>query len=91
VGKKSNTRLFILCATLFNVLVTVVCFLVLLLAFVKFLASALPETAAAWALPVIFIISIALSFVLYRIALKQLMKRIDVDKHFDPIFKPRKR
>jgi peptidoglycan/LPS O-acetylase OafA/YrhL len=66
------------------------CFLVLLLVFAKFLAPVLPETAAAWALPVIFIGSIALSFLLYRFALKLLMKRIDVNKHFAPLFKPKK-
>jgi hypothetical protein len=90
MGKKTNTLLFILGATLFNVVITVVCFLVLLLVFVKFLAAVLPEAVAVWALPVLFIGSIALSFVLYRVALKQLMKRIDVDKYFDPLFKPRR-
>jgi hypothetical protein len=90
MGKKTNTLLFILGATLFNIIVTVVCFLVLLLLFVKFFASALPETASAWALPAIFIGSIVLSFVLYRLALKLLMKKIDVNKHFAPLFKPQR-
>ncbi|MDR0710033.1 MAG: leader peptide processing enzyme [Spirochaetaceae bacterium] len=90
MGKKTNTLLFILAATLFNIVVTVVCFLVLLLLFVRFFASALPETASAWALPAIFIGSIALSFVLYRLAVKLLIKRIDVDKHFSPLFKPQR-
>jgi heme/copper-type cytochrome/quinol oxidase subunit 1 len=90
MGKKTNTLLFILGATLFNIIVTVVCFLVLLLLFAKFFAPMLPETAAAWALPVVFIGSVVLSFVLYRLALKQLMKRIDVDKHFSPLFKPQR-
>jgi hypothetical protein len=90
LNKKTNTFLFILAATVFNIVVTVGCFLVLLLLFVNFFASALPETAAAWALPVIFLGSIALSFVFYRIALKALMKRIDVDKYFSPLFRPRR-
>jgi hypothetical protein len=90
MGKKTNTLLFILAATLFNIVVTVVSFLVLLLLFVKFFAPVLPETASAWALPVIFIGSIVLSFVLYRLVLKLLMKRIDVNKHFSPLFKPQR-
>jgi hypothetical protein len=90
MGKKANTLLFILGATIFNVLITIVSFVVLLLLFVKFLAPVLPESSAAWALPVIFIGSVVLSFVAYRIALKLLMKRIDVDKHFSPLFKPRR-
>jgi hypothetical protein len=91
MGKKTNTLLFILGATIFNVVITVACFFVLLLLFAKFFAPMLPENAPALALPVIFIGSIALSFVLYRIALKLFMKRIDADKYFSPLFKPRKR
>jgi hypothetical protein len=90
MNKKANTFLFILAATVFNIVVTVGCFLVLLLLFVKFFTSALPENAAVWALPVIFLVSIALSFVFYRIALKALMKRIDPDKYFSPLFRPRR-
>jgi hypothetical protein len=91
MGKKTNTLLFILAATLFNILVTVVCFLVLLLLFFKFFASVLPETASAWALPAIFVGSIVLSFVLYRLVLKLLIKRVDVNKYFAPLFKPQRR
>jgi hypothetical protein len=90
MGKKTNTLLFILGATIFNILIIVVSFLALLLLFAKFLEPVLPKTAAAWALPVIFIGSVVLSFVSYRIVLKLLMKRIDVDKHFSPLFKPRR-
>jgi hypothetical protein len=90
MSKKTNTLLFILGATVFNVVTVVVCFLALFLLFVKFLTPILPETAATWALPVIFLGSIALSFVIYRIALKALMKRVDVDKYFSPLFRPKR-
>ncbi|MDR1352950.1 MAG: leader peptide processing enzyme [Treponema sp.] len=90
MGKKTNTFLFILAATIFNIVATVVCFFVLLLVFLKFLAHLLPETASAWVLPAIFIGSIVLSFVFYRLALKLLLKKIDLDKHFSPLFKPKR-
>ncbi|MDR1127807.1 MAG: leader peptide processing enzyme [Treponema sp.] len=90
MGKKTNTFLFILAATIFNIVATIVCFFVLLLVFLKFFAHLLPETASAWALPAIFIGSIVLSFVFYRLALKLLLKKIDLDKHFSPLFKPRR-
>jgi hypothetical protein len=90
MGKKTNTFLFILAATIFNIVATVVCFFLLLLVFIKFLAPLLPETASAWALPAIFIGSIALSFVFYRLALKLLLKKIDLDKYFSPLFKPKR-
>jgi hypothetical protein len=86
MNKKANTLLFILGATVFNILVTVVCFLVIFVLYIRFLASSLPENAAAWGFPLIFIAAIALSFVIYRLILKQLLKKIDVEKYFDPIF-----
>jgi membrane protein implicated in regulation of membrane protease activity len=86
MSKKTNTLLFILGATVFNILVTVASFILLLVLFAKFLMPLLPETGAAWAFPVIFIASIALSFLVYRLVLKALLKKIDMEKHFDPIF-----
>ncbi|GHV88096.1 hypothetical protein AGMMS50267_04560 [Spirochaetia bacterium] len=91
MSRKTNTLLFILAATIFNILVTIISFLVILVLFIKFLAPLLPESAAQWGFPAIFIGAIALSFVLYRVVLKQLMKRVDVDKYFDPLFgRPRR-
>jgi hypothetical protein len=86
MSKKTNTLLFILGATVFNILVTIICFLVMLILFVKFIAPMMPETAAAWGFPLIFIGAIALSFVLYRVVIKYLTKRVDVNKYFDPLF-----
>jgi hypothetical protein len=86
MSKKTNTLLFILGATVFNILVTVVCFTALLVLYARFIASLLPEGGQAWGFPLIFIAAIALSFLIYRVVLKQLMKKIDVEKHFDPIF-----
>jgi uncharacterized membrane protein (DUF485 family) len=86
MSKKTNTLWFILGATVFNILVTIICFVILLVLYAKFLAPTLPESSAAWGFPVIFIGAIALSFVVYRLILKQLMKRVDMEKHFDPIF-----
>jgi hypothetical protein len=91
MSKKSNTLLFIMGATIFNILVTIICFMALFVLFAWLLAPRLPDSAAAWGLPVIFIGAIVLSFVIYRILLKLLFKRIDADKYFDPIFGRRKR
>ncbi|MDR3139608.1 MAG: leader peptide processing enzyme [Treponema sp.] len=90
MSKKTNTLWFILGATVFNILVTIISFVVLFILFVRILAPVLPESAVAWSFPVIFISAIALSFIIYRIVLKQLLKRINVEKHFDPIFGPRR-
>jgi uncharacterized membrane protein (DUF485 family) len=86
MSKKTNTLWFILGATFFNILLTLFCFIFLLLMYARFLAPLLPEEQAAWGFPVIFIGAIALSFVIYRIALKLTMKKIDLPKHLIPVF-----
>jgi hypothetical protein len=93
MNKKANTLLFVLGATLFNILVTVASFLLLLAAYAKFIMRHLPPdgSAQAWAIPLIFIAAIVISFVVYRFALNFLVKKIDMDRYFDPIFTSRRR
>ena len=86
MSKKTNTLLFILGGTVFNILITIVCFLVLLVIYSRFLYPVLPESSSAWVLPVIFVVSIAASFFVYRLAIKIITKKVDMEKHFDPIF-----
>jgi hypothetical protein len=87
MNKKANTALFILGATLFNILVTIFSFMLLLLIFMPHL----PESAQAWAVVVIFIAAIAMSFVVYRLAMKILLKKIPVDKYFAPLCSGRRK
>jgi pilus assembly protein TadC len=91
MSKKTNTLWFILGATVFNILTTIICFILLLLVYARLLLPKLPESAAAWGLPIIFIGAIVLSFIFYRFILKQIMKKVDMEKHFDPIFGRRKK
>ena len=90
MSKKTNTLLFILGGTVFNVLITMFAFLAFLLIYSKFLNGFLNESSAAWVLPVLFIAAIVVSFLVYRLAIKILMKKVDMEKHFDPIFRPRR-
>jgi hypothetical protein len=90
MSKKTNTALFILGATTFNVLITLLILGVLLFLYAQFIVPALPEKVMVFGLPVILVGAISLSFVIYRILLKQLLKRIDIEKHFEPIFGPRR-
>jgi hypothetical protein len=91
MNKKANTLLFVLGATVFNIVVTVACFLALLALYARLLMRLLPENFQAWAFPFIFIAAIALSFLIYRFTLKLLMKKIEVEKYFDPIFGGRRK
>ena len=95
MSKKTNTLLFILGGTVFNILITIICFFILLAIYSNLLYPALPEDSAAWALPIIFVASIVASFFIYRQVVKIVSKKVDMEKHFDPIFgrrpPPRKR
>ena len=86
MNKKVNTLLFILGATLFNVIVTAVCFLALLLLYARTIMPFIHDESRGWGFPIIFIAAIVLSFIIYRFVLKVIIKKIDVDKYFDPIF-----
>jgi hypothetical protein len=91
MNKKANTALFILGATVFNILVTVLSFLILLIVYARFIMRFLPESAQAWSFPLIFIAAIVISFVVYRFALKLLVNKIDMEKYFEPILAGRRK
>jgi len=81
-----NTVLFLIGGTVFNILVTIACFLLFLLVYSNFLYGRVGESVAAWMLPLFFAGAIVASFFIYRLALKMLMKKIDMEKYFEPIF-----
>jgi phosphoglycerol transferase MdoB-like AlkP superfamily enzyme len=85
MNKKVNTILFILGGTVFNVLVTVLVFLLLLIIYAK-LGQVLPEAVQMWSFPFIFLVAMAVAFIAYRYTLRLLLKKIDMEKYFDPLF-----
>jgi hypothetical protein len=91
MNKKINTVLFVLGATLFNILVTMLAFFLLLTLYYRFIMQHLPSGAQAWSFPLIFIASIAISYVIYHFTVKLLLKKIEMEKYFDPVFTGRRR
>jgi divalent metal cation (Fe/Co/Zn/Cd) transporter len=93
MNKRMNTLLFVLGATLFNIIVTVASFLLLLAAYQNLLGNRLPPDAQVhtWSFLLVFIAAIVISFVAYRLTINQLLKKIDMDRYFDPIFTGRRR
>ena len=85
MSKKTNTLLFVLGGTVFNIITTILCFVLFMIIFGRF-AQNVPETAIIWILPIFFILSIAASFFIYRLVVKIVTKKIDLEEHFDPIF-----
>ena len=92
MSKKTNTMLFILGATVFNVLTTLIGMVLLILALIGIInaTGVESESILSWGIPVAIIGAIVLSFFVYRIVLKQVQKKVDLDKHFDPLFGPRR-
>ena len=86
MDKKVNTILFILGATLFNVIIAVASFFILFILYANFIMSGIPETSRGWGLVIVFVFAILISFFVYRAALKLLLSKIDVEKYFDPLF-----
>jgi len=91
MSKKTNTLWFILGATAFNILTTMIFFIALFVLLTLVLRDYMNETVGMITFGVSFVGGIALSFVLYKIILKQVMKKYDFEKYFDPIFGPRRR
>ena len=89
MNKKLNTLLFVLGATVFNIGVTVLTFVLLIVLYSATLGNVLPEAAAGWLLLVFFVSSIVVSFFLYRRILNKILARIKFEDYFDPIIKPR--
>jgi uncharacterized membrane protein (DUF485 family) len=90
MSKKTNSILFILGATVVNIVLTLALMILLLVIYARFIAPLLPAESAAWGIPVIFIGAIVASFFIYRAGIKVLSKKVDIDKNFDPLFGRRK-
>jgi len=87
MNKKLNTVLFILGATLFNVIVAVISFIMFFILYVRFLhIKVVPENNISWVVSLLLLAAIAVSIFVYRFALKKALNKIDVEKYFDPLF-----
>lgn len=91
MSKRFNTIVFILAASLFNVLVTlavlILCFVVVAKAFPGLFAS---SSLGITVILTIFLLSLVISALAYRGVLVLIRKRIDMDKYFEPLFGGRK-
>ena len=87
MNKKVNTVLFLLGATVFNLLIMfilIVLFLVLISAIFR---DSLSPNVLSILMIVVFIGSIAASFFIYGRVVKWLSRKIDMEKYFLPLFR----
>ena len=74
--KKAHTVLFMLAATAVNMVLTLICFLVLMLLYSFFVIRYIPENAGFTGFLVILPSSFVCSFLIYRQILKLYLKKI---------------
>jgi len=86
MNKRVNTLLFVLGATLFNVIVAVVSFFILFILYIKFIYPFVPESTYNWTFSLLLLGSIAVSILVYRAVLKRFLDKFDIEKYLDPIF-----
>jgi len=91
MNKKVNTVLFILGATIVNVILMIVIFLALFVLFGRFLAPNLSAELNQIILLLLFVGSIVATYFIYHRLVKLLSEKFNMDNYFDPIFKSRKK
>ena len=86
MNKRLNSVLFILVATIVNIVAMVLIFGVLLVAYARLLAPMLSAEINQILLLVLFIAAIVLTYVLYHQLMKWLSKRYQLEQYFGPLF-----
>ena len=88
--KKRNTAIFMVIATVINIVLMTVFMLIGYILLVRFADPEKPEAGQIW-LIVIFIGSIILAWFVYSRMIKWYTKRVDVNEKFAPLITPKPR
>lgn len=86
MNKKVNTVLFILGATVLNIILMIIILTLGLALISVFVAETVSEGAASIIFLLLFIASIAGSFFIYHRIVRFISKKIDMERYFHPIF-----
>ncbi len=90
MNKKLNTVFFIIGATVFNLICIVLLMLISLVLISVIFKDNLSPAALSILLMVLFIGSIAGTFLIYRFILNLVSRRLDLEKYFLPLFKKKR-
>ena len=80
MNRKAGFVLVLFVATVANIVITAVCFLVLFLLYMLLLAPRIPEETGFLGIPVIFVVAIIASFLIYQRLLKLYLKKRPLPK-----------
>ncbi len=87
MNKKVNTVLFLLGATVFNLLIMFILIVLFLLLIAAVFKESLNPNVLSIVMILVFVGSIAASFFIYSRVVKWLNRKIDMDKYFMPLFR----
>ena len=87
MNKKLNTLLFILGATVFNLLLMIILMVILFGVVPLLLGEGLYKRVMPFLVPILFIAAIVATFFIYNAIMKFVTRKIDMEKYFHPIFK----
>ena len=90
MNKKLNTVLFILAATTVNILIMIIIIVLGLMGIAR-LPENTQESMGQILFILLFLVAIGGSFFAYHKLIGYLSKKIDMEKYFHPIFRPRKK
>ena len=91
MDKRFNTTLFIIAATVVNIVLMMLLFLVSFVIFARFLAPILPPGVNRALLLVLLIGSVVGTYVIYHRVMRWVSKRYNLDAHFSPLFRSHNR
>ncbi len=91
MNKRVNTVLFVIGASVVNVIIMLVLFLALFVIFARFVAPSLSPGANQLIMVLIFVISIGVTYFIYHRLVRWISTKVDMDKYFDPIFGRKKK
>ncbi len=89
MGKKINTLLFMIGATIFNIVLTIALFLLLLVVAVRLLKVG--DGAMPIVMGLISLLSIGGSFLIYGFIVQRLNKKYAMEKYLAPLFGSKKK
>ncbi len=89
MNKKLNTALFMLAATIFNLVLLFVLILLAMLALSAIFGDRLGPSLMSILLIVVFLAAMVGSFLIYNQVVKLITRKIDMEKYFLPLFKRR--
>jgi hypothetical protein len=86
-----NTVVFILGATVVNMVLMIALFLLTFVLFGIFIAPRLPPAVNSVFILVLFVLSVVGTYFVYHKIVAFLSTRVELEKYFDPIFKSKKK